>query len=131
MQSRFVSLLEVAVNTAIGFCISLVATLTILPALGVAASVGQSVYMSLAFTVISIARGYVLRRVFNRRLQRAGGINPPTHYHVDRAGISVYRGGVQVARIDMNKDQLIGMAAAILKASREITATSITSYLRD
>ncbi len=65
-QSRRSSLIEALANTAIGFCISLLATLTILPALGVIASAGQSVVMTLGFTVISIIRSYILRRVFNR-----------------------------------------------------------------
>jgi len=65
-QSRRASLIEALANTAVGFCVSLLATLTILPALGVEASVGQSVSMTLAFTGISIVRGYVLRRLFNR-----------------------------------------------------------------
>jgi len=36
-----------------------------------------------------------------------------------------------VARIDMNKDQLVGLSIATLKASREITPTAISKYLRD
>ena len=128
-QSRRASLIEALVNTAIGFCVSLLATLTILPALGVEASIGQSVAMTLAFTGISIVRGYVLRRLFNQIPKRDW--SNPTHYHVDRGGVSVYRGGVPVARIDMDKGQLVGLAISLLKASRETTLTAITNYLRD
>ena len=128
-QRRRASLIEALANTAIGFCVSLLATLTILPALGVEASVGQSVSMTLAFTGISIVRGYLVRRLFDlpSRVERV----PPTHYHVDRGGVSVYRGGVPVARIDMNKGQMVGLAVSILQASRETTPTAITNYLRD
>jgi len=115
-QSRRASALEAVANTALGFCISLLATLIILPAAGVAATSGQSVAITLGFTVISLVRGYTLRRLFNR--PHPAGL-APTHYHIDSRGVSVYRGGVPVARMEMSGDQLIGMAQEALRASRE------------
>ncbi len=115
-QSRRASALEAVANTAIGFCISLLATLIILPAAGVVATSGQSVAITLGFTAISLARGYALRRLFNRP-QRTG--LTPAHYHIDSRGVSVYKSGVPVARMEMSSDQLVGMAQDALRASRE------------
>lgn len=126
-QSRRSSLIEALSNTAIGFCISLLATLTILPALGVIASAGQSIVMTVMFTGISIVRGYALRRLFN--IPSRVKLNHPTYYHVDSAGVSVYKAGALVARIDMSKDQLVGLSIATRKASRQSTPTAISEYL--
>lgn len=68
MQSRIDSVMEVVTNTAIGLIISTIANHFVIPAvLGVAMSVGQNVMLSIIFTIISIARGYLLRRAFNGR----------------------------------------------------------------
>ena len=67
MQTRLHSALEAVANTAIGFVISLVATATVLPLAGVQTSLRQNVGITAAFTVISIVRGYLIRRWFNRR----------------------------------------------------------------
>jgi hypothetical protein len=67
MQSKLESLLEANVNTFLGFAISLVAGAILFPAFGLTVSFGQNLGLTLCFTVISIARSYVLRRLFNRR----------------------------------------------------------------
>lgn len=117
MQTRRSSLLEVIISTTIGFCVSLLATLTILPALDVQASASQSVVMTVAFTVISVVRGYAVRRMFNAPLgvERKNS----THYHIDSNGVRVYKSGIAVARIDLDRSQLVGLAQDALKASRE------------
>lgn len=129
-QSRRASLLEALAKTAIGFFISLLATLIILPAVGVAATINQSVAMTLGFTVISIARSYILRRLFNRPGRTIETDMVPTHYHVDCGGVSIYKGGVPVARIDLDKSQMVGLSIAILKSSRETNPISISNFLR-
>lgn len=60
------SAVEAAVNTAVGYAISVAATMVVLPAFGVSVDGRQAVGISAAFTFVSIARSYVLRRVFNR-----------------------------------------------------------------
>jgi hypothetical protein len=63
-QSRAMSLLEAVVSILVGFGISLTAQVFILPLLGVAVSFSQNLTFALIMTVISIARQYVMRRLF-------------------------------------------------------------------
>lgn len=67
MQSKRNSLIEAITNTAIGFGISLAATFVIFPILDIESSGGKNVIVVLFFTAISIVRGYVLRRIFNKK----------------------------------------------------------------
>lgn len=66
MQSKKHSLIEAITNTAVGFGISLLSIFIILPLVGIESTPGKNGVITLYFTVISIVRGYVLRRVFNR-----------------------------------------------------------------
>lgn len=66
-QSRIDSLAESLTNTAIGFAISLVTWIILSRAYGIPMSWSVNVQITLWFTVVSIARQYVLRRVFDGR----------------------------------------------------------------
>jgi hypothetical protein len=70
-QTRLGSLIEVCINILIGFAINWVANIFILPLYGFPITGGQAFSMGLLFTVISVARSYVIRRWFNARLQAA------------------------------------------------------------
>jgi hypothetical protein len=70
-QTRLGSLIETAVNTAIGYGVALVSQLAIFPLFGIHVPFSANLWIGAWFTVISIARGYVLRRWFNARLRRA------------------------------------------------------------
>lgn len=63
-QSRSTSLLKSVISTAAGFGISLLAQWFFLPLLGVQIALHQNVTFAVIMTVISIARGYALERVF-------------------------------------------------------------------
>jgi len=63
-QSRAASFTEAVLNTLAGFGISLAAQWFFLPLLGVAISLHQNLVFALIMTVISIARTFILRRVF-------------------------------------------------------------------
>lgn len=63
-QTRAMSLVESLINIAVGFGISLAAQFFILPLLGVAISLTQNFAFALIMTVISIARQFCLRRLF-------------------------------------------------------------------
>lgn len=66
MQSRLQSLLEQLINTATGFCISvLVWEFAVKPIWEIKTSFAENLTITLLFTVVSIARGYATRRVFN------------------------------------------------------------------
>lgn len=67
-QSKLGSIIEVAMNILIGFTINWVCNLWILPLYGFNITGGQAFSMGLIFTIISVARGYVLRRFFNGHL---------------------------------------------------------------
>ncbi len=63
-QSRLMSMLESIINIVVGFGISLVAQIVFLPMLGVAIDLHQNLQFALIMTVISIARSFTLRRLF-------------------------------------------------------------------
>jgi len=63
-QSKAMSLIESLLNIAVGFGISLGAQVFFLPLLGVTIDFKQNLYFALIMTVISIARSFALRRVF-------------------------------------------------------------------
>ena len=63
-QSRKASFAEALTNTAIGYGVALLTQLIAFPLFGVTASMGQNLGIGLVFTVVSIVRSYVLRRLF-------------------------------------------------------------------
>lgn len=63
-QSRLMSMLESIINIVVGFGISLVAQIVFLPMLGVVIDLHQNLQFALIMTVISIARSFTLRRLF-------------------------------------------------------------------
>lgn len=63
-QSKLMSLVESTISTLAGFGISLAAQWFFLPLLGVAISFSQNLIFAVIMTAISIARGFVLRRLF-------------------------------------------------------------------
>lgn len=64
-QSRAMSLVEVLMNLLVGCGVSYASNLVILPAMGFEITHGQAFEMMLYFTVISLVRGYIIRRWFN------------------------------------------------------------------
>jgi len=69
-QTRLGSLIEAVINVAIGFDVALVSQLVIFPRFGIHVSLGTNFAIGAWFTVISVARSYVVRRWFNARLHR-------------------------------------------------------------
>lgn len=65
MQTRLQSLLESILNVAIGFLVALGAQLLMFPWFGIRIPLSQNLAIGAIFTVISIARGYAVRRLFN------------------------------------------------------------------
>jgi uncharacterized membrane protein YbhN (UPF0104 family) len=70
MQSRLGSFIEACANTAIGWSINFGANLVVLPAFGYPVTVAHALGIGVVFTVISVARSYVVRRWFNARIVR-------------------------------------------------------------
>lgn len=65
-QTRLQSAVEAAANVAIGNVVSFGANMTILPAFGYPVTVRDALGLAIIFTVISIARSFCVRRLFNR-----------------------------------------------------------------
>ena len=66
MQSRRHSALESVANVAIGYVVAIAAQIVIFPWFGIYASASDHLLIGLAFTAVSLARSYALRRLFNR-----------------------------------------------------------------
>jgi len=66
-QSRLQSAIESAVNVAVGYGVAVVSQLLIFPLFGVRVSLADNLLIAGYFTLISLARSYALRRLFNRR----------------------------------------------------------------
>lgn len=64
-QSRGMSFVESWANVAIGFSINFVGNLYIWPIFGIHVRADKAFGAGLIFTVISIVRSYLIRRVFN------------------------------------------------------------------
>lgn len=65
MQTRWGSFIEATVNIVIGYITAIAAQIVIFPMFGLYASHTQHLLIGLCFTVVSIVRLYLLRRVFN------------------------------------------------------------------
>jgi hypothetical protein len=59
-------MIEAAVNVAIGFALSLCLQAALSHFYGLQTSFSVDLQITLWFTALSLARGYVVRRVFNR-----------------------------------------------------------------
>lgn len=70
-QTRLGSLYEAFLNVLIGYVINFTMNLVILNGvMGIGISLLQNVWIGLMFTVVSVARSYVIRRYFNAKLHR-------------------------------------------------------------
>ena len=65
MQSRLGSLIESAANVAIGYGVAVGSQLAIFPLFGIHIPLADNLAIGLWFTAISLARSYVVRRMFN------------------------------------------------------------------
>ena len=65
MQSKKNSILEVFLSTAIGFIVSLILTQYVLPLYNFNVTYTQNIQITIIYTVVSILRGYFVRRLFN------------------------------------------------------------------
>lgn len=70
-QTRMGSFIEVCINIAIGFSINFFMNLTIFPLFGWSISVGENLLLGVIYTVVSVIRGYIVRRWFERKIHEA------------------------------------------------------------
>ena len=63
-QSRRMSLVEVIANVAVGFLVALLTQIIVFPLFGLQVSLGDNLAIGGLFTIASIVRSYILRRIF-------------------------------------------------------------------
>jgi hypothetical protein len=63
-QSKLMSWVETFLNTGIGFVIAMTAQILVFPLFGFSPPLSTNFSIALIFTVVSIVRGFVLRRLF-------------------------------------------------------------------
>ena len=63
-QSRGMSFLEAVANVAVGYGVAVVTQILIFPVFGLHTTLTQNLKMGAVFTVVSIARSFALRRIF-------------------------------------------------------------------
>lgn len=63
-QSRTMSLVESLVNVTVGYGIAVITQILVFPLFGLTTTLSENMMMGAIFTVVSIARSYCLRRLF-------------------------------------------------------------------
>ena len=64
MQTKTGSMIEAIVNVVVGYGIAVTSQVLIFPLVGIHVALHTNMLIGLIFTVISLVRSYVLRRVF-------------------------------------------------------------------
>lgn len=65
-QTHKASLVETLLNTSLGFGVAMTAQILVFPLFDIHIPISSNFLIGAIFTVVSIARGYVLRRVFEQ-----------------------------------------------------------------
>lgn len=65
-QSRLMSFVEAISNVVLGYGVAVVTQILIFPIFGLHTTLAQNLKMGVIFTIVSIARSFALRRVFER-----------------------------------------------------------------
>jgi len=63
-QSRLMSLVETVANVIVGYGVAVVTQIVVFPWFGIEATLDEHLVIGLAFVGVSLARGYLLRRMF-------------------------------------------------------------------
>lgn len=67
MQTKKQSLVETLTNISIGMILSILVQLVVYPIMGIKVQFYQNVTLTVIFTIVSIVRGYLVRRFFNKK----------------------------------------------------------------
>jgi hypothetical protein len=65
-QSRTMSLAEALANVAVGFTIAVLTQRAVFPLLGISTTLPTDLAIGAVFTVVSVVRSYLMRRLFER-----------------------------------------------------------------
>jgi hypothetical protein len=58
------SLLESVTNVVVGYVLAIITQIVVFPLFGIVTDLSEHLAIGLAFVVVSLARGFVLRRIF-------------------------------------------------------------------
>jgi purine-cytosine permease-like protein len=72
-QTKLESAVEVVVNVLIGYVVATASQIMIFPLFGIFLPLSDNLLIGAYFTAISIVRGYVVRRFFNRKTNEIHG----------------------------------------------------------
>jgi len=68
MQSKKNSIIESVTNTVIGLVTSFIIQIIIYPLLNIPVSLNQNIIITFVFFTVSVLRGYLIRRYFNKKI---------------------------------------------------------------
>jgi len=63
-QTQLMSLVEAATNVIVGYALAIVTQIVVFPWFGIETGLAEHMAIGLAFVGVSLARGYLLRRLF-------------------------------------------------------------------
>jgi len=66
MQSKKHSLIESITNVVVGYIVALISQFAIFPIFDIHVELKTNLYIGLWFTIVSIIRSYLFRRVYNK-----------------------------------------------------------------
>ena len=66
MQTRLMSLTEAIANVVVGYALAVLTQVLVFPLFGFEPSLSENLRIGLVFTGLSLARGYLIRRLFDR-----------------------------------------------------------------
>jgi hypothetical protein len=67
MQTKQKSLIESLTNTFVGMGISFLIQLILFPLMDIPVNLHQNILITFIFTIASIGRGYIIRRIFTKK----------------------------------------------------------------
>lgn len=70
-QTKKQSLKETVISTFIGLAVSLITQIVVFPLYNLEVSFNQNIQITIIFTIVSIVRGYFVRRYFNKKNNKA------------------------------------------------------------
>jgi hypothetical protein len=65
MQTRWMSFVEAVTNIVVGYGLAVLTQIIVFPFFGLHASLSDNLLLGFVFTIVSLARGFALRRIFN------------------------------------------------------------------
>jgi len=65
-QSRIMSMVDAAANVVVGYVLAIATQIVVFPWFGIETGLAEHLTIGLAFVGVSLARGYLLRRLFER-----------------------------------------------------------------